>query len=909
MSFQNLDIRLDVLQQELHLPLNIVSGHIHELTVRVPWTKIASEPIQINVNTIGSFDCSDSDTLRILILFVFFTALTEFVVKLKSDGGSEKCEKQAEAPPAAPIIQEPPGYMASLINKIANNISINLNNIIFKYIEEDIVLTMNVQTLSIDSANDDWQPAFIDINSTKVTLKKVINVHDLTICLDRPNAQGKIDVCQEPILYRCSLQARMIRKYNLQTAHLASMTRIDVFTDNIDFKISVQQVPMLIRLYLLIQMLREVHTNRYASRRRHKTDTAGSVSGSVAGEFDGVDNSYATWIWNMLPEIFPPDEYDERVEAHDHVFHNGFYAKNVSFVLKSQEIVSSSIIQSTTAFKYHPILKVSLSGLSFDAVSIGRKWSNLKGGIAYIGIFPLGSCTCGQKHNLPTIFLSGRKIRDDMDSFLMDSLKDPNCCENKNQNRVYDTDFHTHLLLNTEEELLERSPALAWDIVGHKQAWDETKSYGGGGGSQSIGSYEGDSTSTEEYYVRAIFGSFNLKIDTSLTHLWQTLNEQYEQYTYTAPYLIAERADSLAQLFPPSTEDYESLLDCIPLRKHNLYVNKSLIEFYNLDADHSLTNDVNEFHNLPFSLITLQRAEINQTSPLYPDKLVHTTCQLPDPTELLKENCYNKSSAVISEMRIDVVCRKHKFNILTLVNVEMNHGVLIKPEFWLLTPMKTRTIRFLAAEAKLTLNRPQMMLLQLLIDHFNASDQMLVRRHIKNFNFVDLTDSSLPILEIFLRRLQTTAVFAENTIGASVQLASICGYCSMQESERLPKKSTIFISNEDIKSNLFRCSVQYPIEMANAKYSPTLRMNLGKVIVNFDRIFQRFLNYSTSIEHTVEHSTHAEEKMPKRVRKTSKVNKPLIRTESVHSNSVTTLSLVNSTHKVKERDKAHSINW
>lgn len=61
-AFQNLDIRLDVLQQELHLPLNIVSGHIHELTVRVPWTKIASEPIQINVNTIGMFTCSDSVT-------------------------------------------------------------------------------------------------------------------------------------------------------------------------------------------------------------------------------------------------------------------------------------------------------------------------------------------------------------------------------------------------------------------------------------------------------------------------------------------------------------------------------------------------------------------------------------------------------------------------------------------------------------------------------------------------------------------------------------------------------------------------------------------------------------------------------------------------------------------------------
>lgn len=54
--FQNLDVRLDVLEDELQLPFNFVSGHIHELTVKVPWTKIASEPIQITINTIGRFD-------------------------------------------------------------------------------------------------------------------------------------------------------------------------------------------------------------------------------------------------------------------------------------------------------------------------------------------------------------------------------------------------------------------------------------------------------------------------------------------------------------------------------------------------------------------------------------------------------------------------------------------------------------------------------------------------------------------------------------------------------------------------------------------------------------------------------------------------------------------------------------
>lgn len=51
--FQNLDLRLDVLEQELQLPFNLVSGHIHELLIHVPWTKIASEPINITINTIG----------------------------------------------------------------------------------------------------------------------------------------------------------------------------------------------------------------------------------------------------------------------------------------------------------------------------------------------------------------------------------------------------------------------------------------------------------------------------------------------------------------------------------------------------------------------------------------------------------------------------------------------------------------------------------------------------------------------------------------------------------------------------------------------------------------------------------------------------------------------------------------
>ena len=50
--FHNLDLRLDVLEAELDSPFSFSSGHIHELRIHVPWTKLASEPIVLTINTI-----------------------------------------------------------------------------------------------------------------------------------------------------------------------------------------------------------------------------------------------------------------------------------------------------------------------------------------------------------------------------------------------------------------------------------------------------------------------------------------------------------------------------------------------------------------------------------------------------------------------------------------------------------------------------------------------------------------------------------------------------------------------------------------------------------------------------------------------------------------------------------------
>ncbi|KAF2899132.1 hypothetical protein ILUMI_07041 [Ignelater luminosus] len=116
---------------------------------------------------------------------------------------------------------------------------------------------MNVKLLTFESANDRWEPTYIDISSTQVVLRKLITISDLTICLDKRNAAGKIDVYQEPVLYRCSLIMRMLRQYHSASAKRASTTRLDIYCSSMEFSMTEQQVPMLMRISMLLLALQQ----------------------------------------------------------------------------------------------------------------------------------------------------------------------------------------------------------------------------------------------------------------------------------------------------------------------------------------------------------------------------------------------------------------------------------------------------------------------------------------------------------------------------------------------------------------------------------------------------------------------------------------------------------------------------
>lgn len=87
-------------------------------------------------------------------------------------------------------------------------------------------------------------------------MRKVIGVNDLTVCLDKRNASGKIDFYQEPMLYRCSMTMHLLRTYS-STSNKSSLTRLDVYCNNMEFSMTEQQVPMFLRLLVLLSALQQ----------------------------------------------------------------------------------------------------------------------------------------------------------------------------------------------------------------------------------------------------------------------------------------------------------------------------------------------------------------------------------------------------------------------------------------------------------------------------------------------------------------------------------------------------------------------------------------------------------------------------------------------------------------------------
>lgn len=147
--FNNLELQFDFLEHLIPFPIRFKSGQVHELRIHVPWTKLGSESVVITLNTVECILARKEDPPEGATEGSAAAQLNptggDFAADDAADGqqGSGQRPRMRKTPADSDV---PPGYLQSFTNRIVNNIHIVANNLILKFVEDDIVVSMNVKS-------------------------------------------------------------------------------------------------------------------------------------------------------------------------------------------------------------------------------------------------------------------------------------------------------------------------------------------------------------------------------------------------------------------------------------------------------------------------------------------------------------------------------------------------------------------------------------------------------------------------------------------------------------------------------------------------------------------------------------------------------------------------------------------
>lgn len=832
--FQNLELKLDVLEEELQLPVSFLSGHINDLKIQIPWTKIASEPIIITINTIGE---SLNNNYKIILIHSCLSLL-ELVVKLKDFSSSPTFQKPKLKKKISVDEDAQAGYMASLIAKILNNISLICNNIVLKFIEEDIVISMNIQHLSIYSADHRWKRAFADVSPTNVLFRKLINIIDFTICLDKRNSSGKIEFVQEPILYKCSMELRFYRKFNAVTSSKLSLTRIDVQINALNLSISSQQLPMLLRLYDLIMALK-------SGKLQEKYSENQQTQPSYENE-QGDNDSWLLWAWNMIPAILPDEQSNEPLETTDKkIFEFGIYVDDLNMMLKAQEFLSDPIIPSNRKAIFKPLLSIHMQEFYVTAISNGVQNFNVKSGIGFVEVLALEECTCGAYVTDPELITAG--CRDKSGNYLKDSFMDKTAATMQTK---YENMWTNYYEKNTEEDLLSKTPALAVDILHSVELPDDSRS-------SDIDSDLEFSNFSELYLIRVFGNGFFVNAGAELMHRVGRLVQLYNDCDFL-PYIEADKPLQKSQLSPATADDYDALINEVPLRIVQLKLRNSLILVKEWDHEkpskplrklvkHPSVGAVQK-HAVKLE-IKIDDASMEIKMPLYRNRLVSTACQLPENIENeLFDKCFFELSALLKNVKIDMVFDSER-RVCEFLCVSGRMKKIIYPHLWTDQNIKENIYEASVDGLSIMINPAQLYALTSIIGSIvkKSTENELEKEVLRN-----LEKSEMVVLQLTMQKIRTTISETSKCFFAKFSMSDLLGI-SWKSGTRsfvvnwpdISLQTNLKLNTKKIRliEELLVLQMQLPKDVENQKLIPVVTLNIAEGSINIDPLVREFLSF------------------------------------------------------------------
>ena len=167
-KLRDLELKKEALDQ-LHLPLNVVEGHITSLTLKIPWSNLRGQPVQIHVEDIFVLAASkededynaDEEEKRAHAVKMEKLDSVELLKERNTEGMSEAEQKKQQS------------FTEALTNTIIDNVQIQVKNVHVRY--EDAVSDpghpfaagLTLKELSAVSTDENWRPTWIQSASDK----------------------------------------------------------------------------------------------------------------------------------------------------------------------------------------------------------------------------------------------------------------------------------------------------------------------------------------------------------------------------------------------------------------------------------------------------------------------------------------------------------------------------------------------------------------------------------------------------------------------------------------------------------------------------------------------------------------------------------------------------------------------
>lgn len=179
-KLHNLELRREALDQ-LRLPLNVVEGHLGELTLSIPWSNLRGKPVKIDIEDVFllaapkedvDYDPEEEENRAHAIKMERLES-AELIRERNAEGMTQEEQRRNQS------------FTQSFITAIVDNLQISIRNVHIRY--EDSIASpghpfavgVTLQELSAVSTDAEWRPTFIQ--STSGTAHKLATLGALAI--------------------------------------------------------------------------------------------------------------------------------------------------------------------------------------------------------------------------------------------------------------------------------------------------------------------------------------------------------------------------------------------------------------------------------------------------------------------------------------------------------------------------------------------------------------------------------------------------------------------------------------------------------------------------------------------------------------------------------------------------------